>query len=332
MKIGIIGAGSWGSALAYYFSNLDFKVSLWVREEELYEDLIKKRENTFFLKGVKFKENVEFLKDFSSFNEKEIIFLTVPVQFLRGILKDLFFNLKGKKDFVNCSKGIEIETLKIPSTIMREELKGKVKNIATLSGPTFAIEVAKGVPSAAVFASRNENFSKDLQEKFSSKKFRFYRSKDIIGVELAGALKNIYAIGSGIIKALELGVNSWASYLTRALHEMKRFCLYFGGKEKTLSGLAGFGDLVLTSSSSNSRNFQVGYKIGKGENLNSIIKNMNMVAEGVYTLKAVHKISKENKIVMPIAEALYKILYESISLEEAIENLMLRELKEETKL
>jgi len=332
LKIGVVGAGSWGSALAYYFSILGFNVNLWVREEELFDDLIKKRENTFFLKGVKFNSRVKFSKDFLDFNKEDIIFLAVPVQFLREVLKDLKIYLERKKDFVNCSKGIEIETLKIPSQIIKEELKGKIKNIASLSGPTFAKEVVQGFPTAAVFASENENFSKYLQEKFSSLRFRFYRSKDIKGVELAGALKNIYAIGSGIIKALNLGANTWASYLTRSLHEMKRFCLHFGGNEETLSGLAGFGDLVLTSSSSNSRNFQVGFKIGKGENLKTIIGNMNMVAEGVYTLRAVYKISKERKISMPIAEALYKILYKKMDLNKAIEKLMIRELKEEGKL
>lgn len=332
MKIGVIGAGSWGSALSIYFTKLGYSVDLWVREKELLRDLKEKRENTFFFPGFKFKSSVNFKENFEDFKDFEIIFLTIPVQFLRQNLKILKDYLKGKKDFINCSKGIEIETLKIPSEIIKEELKGKIRNIATLSGPTFAKEVARGFPTAAVFASRNEEFAKFLQKKFSSSSFRFYRSRDLIGVELAGALKNIYAIGSGIIKALKLGANTWASYLTRALHEMKRFCIFFGGKERTLSGLAGFGDLILTSSFELSRNFTIGLKIGKGEKLDKILKEMNMVAEGVYTLKAVYKIIQEKNIEMPIAEILYQILYKNMDLKSAIEKLMTRELKEEEKI
>lgn len=332
MKIGIIGAGSWGSALSIYFSNLGHEVLLWVYEEELYNYLLKERENKYFLKGYKFRDNVKFTRGFEEFEIIDLIFLAIPVQNLRSVLKPLKENLKEKHNFVNCSKGIEIETLKIPSIVILDELDGKVKEIGTLSGPTFAKEVIEGLPTAAVFASKNKNFSIFLQKQFSSKIFRFYRSNDLIGIEFAGALKNIYAIGSGIIKGLNLGTNAWAAFLSRALHEMKRFCLFFGGKEKTLSGLAGFGDLILTASSELSRNFTVGYKIGKGEKLKSIMENMNMVAEGVHTLKAVYKISKENKIEMPIAEILYKILYEDLNIKFAIEELMLRELKEESKI
>lgn len=332
MKVGVIGAGSWGSALSIYFSNLGYDVLLWVYEEELYNYLIQERENKFFLKGYKFKSNVGFTRDFEEFERVNLIFLAVPVQHLRSVLKNLRKNLKAKHNFVNCSKGIEIETLKIPSEIILDELNGKVKEIGTLSGPTFAKEVVRGLPTAAVFSSKNKEFSIFLQEKFSSKSFRFYRSNDLIGVELAGALKNIYAIGSGIIKGLNLGTNAWAAFLTRVLHEMKRFCLFFGGKAKTLSGLSGFGDLILTASSQLSRNFTVGFRIGKGEKIKSIIECMNMVAEGVHTLKAVYQISKKNEIEMPIAEILYKILYEDLNIKLAIEELMLRELKEESKI
>ncbi len=332
MKIGIIGAGSWGSALSIYFSNLNYPVLLWVREGDVFKSLIEEKENKLFLPKIKFPEKVNFTRDFKDFNGLDLIFLTVPVQFLRGTLKDFKKYLKMKRNFVNCSKGIEIKTLKIPSQIIKEELKDKAKKIATLSGPTFALELVKGYPTAAVFASRDENFSKLLQEKFSSNYFRFYRTKDIKGVEFLGALKNIYAIGSGIIKGLNLGQNTWASYLTRALHEIKRFCLFFNCKEKTISGLAGFGDLILTSSSEKSRNFMVGLKIARGEKLEDILKGMNMVAEGVFTLKAVYKISKERKISMPLVEVLYKILYKNLKLEEGINSLMLRELKEEDKI
>lgn len=332
MKIGVIGAGSWGSALAIYFSNLGFEVDLWIREPELYNHLKKFRENYLFLDGFKFNELVNFKDGFESFEESEVIFLTIPVQHLREVLGILRDFLKSKKDLVNCSKGIEIETLKIPSEIIKEELKGKIKNLATLSGPTFSREVVKGMPTAAVFASRKEEFAKFLQEKFSSPTFRFYRSEDIMGVELAGALKNIYAIGSGIIKSMDLGANSWASYLTRALHEMKRFCKFFGGKERTLSGLAGFGDLILTSSFELSRNFTLGLRIGRGEKLEKILEGMNMVAEGAFTLKAVHRIISEKNIEMPIAQVLYEILYENLNLKLAIQKLMTRELKKEGKI
>lgn len=332
MKIGIIGAGSWGSALSIYFSNLGYDVLLWVYEEELYNYLLKERENKFFLKGYKFKDNVKFTRDFKDFEIVDLIFLAVPVQHLRNVLKALKRNLKEKHYFVNCSKGIEIETSKIPSVIILDELDGKVKEMGTLSGPTFAKEVVEGLPTAAVFASKNKKFAIFLQKKFSSKIFRFYRSNDLIGIEFAGALKNIYAIGSGIIKGLNLGTNAWAAFLTRALHEMKRFCLFFGSKAKTLSGLSGFGDLILTASSQLSRNFTVGFRIGKGEKLEAIMESMNMVAEGVHTLKAVYKISKKNEIEMPIAETLYKILYEDLNIKLAIEELMLRELKEESEI
>lgn len=332
MKIGVIGAGSWGSALSIYFSNLGYDVDLWVREKELLKDLNIKRENTFFFPNFKFNENIKFKEDFKDFNDSEFIFFVVPVQYMRETLKEFKNFLDKKINIINCSKGIEIETHKIPSKIIKEELKGKIKNLATLSGPTFAKEVAMGYPAAAVFASEDENFSKFLQKKFSSSSFRFYRSRDLKGVEYSGALKNIYAIGSGIIKALGFGANSWASYLTRSLHEMKRFCLYFGGKEKTLSGLAGFGDLVLTSSFELSRNFMVGLRIGKGEKIEDILKETNMVAEGVFTLKALNQISNQRNIDMPISEVLYKILYEGLELKKAVELLMKRELKEESKI
>lgn len=329
IKVGIIGAGSWGSALSIYFSKIGFDVILWVRENQLYDFLQKKRENYIFLPGIKFPKNIFFTQNFKDFNFTNLIFLTIPTQHLRNTLKKLKKGIKNKIDLINCSKGIEIKGLKFPSEIIREELKEKINNLGSLSGPTFAKEFVNFMPTAAVIASENIKFAKEIQENFSSRFFRLYRSKDLKGVEIAGALKNIYAIGAGIIKGLGFEKNTWASFLARSLHEMKRFFLRFGGEPETLYGLAGFGDLVLTSSSEKSRNFQVGLKIAKGESLNEILKNMEMVAEGVYTLKAVYEILKKEKIEMPIVKALYKVLYENLKPKKAIEELMLRELKEE---
>ncbi len=330
MKIAIIGAGSWGTALSNLLANKGLYVSLWVRERELYEELIEKKENTWFLPGFKLNKRINFSLSLSdTVKNTKYILIVVPSQFVRDILKKLRPYLEQNPIIICASKGIEILSLKPMSSVVYEELKDKKPVYAILSGPSFAKEVAKELPTAVTVGCEDIETAKKLQELFSTPTFRVYTNKDYIGVELGGAVKNVIAIAAGICDGLGFGTNARAALITRGLAEMSRLGKAMGADEKTFMGLSGLGDLVLTCTGQLSRNRQLGLKIAKGENIDDILKNTKMVTEGVTTTKALYLLGKQKKIELPITEQIYKVLYEGKDPKEAAKDLMTRGLKEE---
>ncbi len=330
MKIAVIGAGSWGTALANLLANKGLDVHLWVREPELFEELNKKRENTWFLPDVKLNTSIKFHLDFAStLKNVSYILIVVPSQFVRDILKHIRPYLPQNPVVVCASKGIEVLSLKPLSYVVEEELKDKSPIYAILSGPSFAKEVAMGLPAAVTIGCKDLEIAKNLQEVFSTSKFRVYINKDYIGVELGGAIKNVIAIAAGICDGLGLGTNARAALITRGLAEMSRLGKKMGADERTFMGLSGLGDLVLTCTGGLSRNRQVGIKIAKGEKLEDIIKSTKMVAEGITTTKALYMLAKQKDVEVPITEQVYLVLYKGKDPKKAAKDLLSRTLKEE---
>jgi len=326
LKIAVIGGGAWGTAFSIYSSLLGHSVSIWVREKELVKEMREKRENTFFLPEIKIPENIEIFNEIEKVLKKsEIVFFAVPSKYSRSVLKELAKNKKDIPIFISLTKGIEIESLKRVTEIAEEEIG--IKEVGVLSGPSFAKEVAEGKPTSCVVASKSEEISTTIQKIFSSDNLRLYRSNDIIGVELAGALKNVIAIAAGIVKGLELGMNALASLITRGIVEIARLGVKMGAKRKTFYGLAGIGDLILTCTGDLSRNRKLGIELTKKKI--EVISLHGQVAEGVTTAKAAYLLSKKFNVEMPITEEVYKIIYEGKDPVLSIKDLMRRRLKKE---
>ena len=330
MNISVLGDGGWGTAMATLLSNNKHNVNLWGPFPENISYLKKHRLNPNFLPGIQLPKNLSYstsLADTLSFGE--IIILALPSQFIRKLLLDMkpYFNA-SKHKIVNLAKGIENRSLMRISQIVEETL-GCV-NYTILSGPSHAEEVAKGIPTAIVAASKEIKNAEYIQNSFMTGTFRIYCSNDVTGVELGGSLKNVYAIAAGVSDGLKLGDNSKAALMTRSIAEMSRMGLSLGGKFETFSGLSGIGDLIVTCCSKHSRNRAVGEKLGQGEKLEEITKQMGMViAEGVKTTKSAFELSKKNKMDTPIIDELYTVLYEEKPAAECITSLMNREAKNE---
>lgn len=330
-RIAIIGGGSWGTALAIHLSTIGHPISLWIYEKDLAQRLKDSRENDLFLPGFPVPSNV---KPTSSLEESlqgaEIVLSAVPSHFCRQVFKQIVPFIREEMMIVSATKGIENESLMRISQIINGLLKEKFQpQLAVLSGPSFAFDVARHHPTAVVIASKDIEVARLIQQEFYSPYFRLYTSKDVVGVELAGSFKNVIAIAAGVIDGLGYGFNTLAALITRGLAEITRMVVTMGGKERTMYGLAGIGDLMLTCSGGLSRNRQVGQRLGKGEKLEDILKSMNMIAEGVKTTKSVRDLSHKFNIEMPITNQVYDILYKDKEPKQAIRELMLRELKSE---
>ncbi|MFA6384853.1 MAG: NAD(P)H-dependent glycerol-3-phosphate dehydrogenase [Candidatus Omnitrophota bacterium] len=329
INIAVLGDGGWGTTLAILLAGKGFNVSLWSAFSDYAAFLDKKRINTKFLKGIKIPARITITSDLGlATRGADCVVLAVPSQYLRGVLKKLK-NTKYPSAAIHLSatKGIEIGTLKRMSEIIREEL-GAVK-LAVLSGPTIAHEVAAGIPSTAVIASRSASIRKYLQDIFTTDRFRIYTSDDVTGVELGGSLKNVIAIACGIADGLGFGSNTKAALLSRGLAEMARLGACQNAKSKTFSGISGLGDLVTTCVSSYSRNRFVGEQIGRGKTYKYIQNHMQMVAEGVPTAKSAYALAKKNKVDMPITREIYRVLYKNKSPIKAVKDLMTRRAKKE---
>jgi len=324
VRLSVLGSGSWGSALAVHFGRNGFLVTQWCREEEIAEEINLKRRNSVFLEGVTYPESVKATGSPSeAIREADIVLSVIPTQFTGNFWREHRELLSGKT-LICASKGIEVKSLKTLSKIY-SQIFGDCKNYFVLSGPTFAKEIAQGLPAAAVIAGESEEETLKLVKTLNTKTFRFYASTDIIGVELGGALKNVIAIATGISDGMGLGNNARAALITRGLHEIKRLGKAMGAKEETFYGLSGVGDLVLTCTGNLSRNRQFGLSIGRGEGK----VDEKYVVEGVYTVKAVHQLSRKLKVEMPISEAVYKVIYEGREPVEVMEELLSRPVKEE---
>ncbi|MCD6420046.1 MAG: NAD(P)-dependent glycerol-3-phosphate dehydrogenase [Synergistetes bacterium] len=330
MNIFVIGAGSWGTAVANLLSRKGYKVTLWCRRRELRELLIAYRENLPYLPGVRLADSLVFTNNFTSIEDADIVVFGVPTQFLASVLESVRdYTFSGNVIFVSLSKGIEVATNRRVSQIILDTLSVERERVVVLSGPSHAEEVVRLVPTSVVAASFSDDTARIVQNVFSAEYFRVYRSTDVVGVEMGGALKNIIAIASGILEGLEMGDNTKAALITRGLVEITRFGVRFGADPITFSGLSGLGDLLVTCMSKHSRNRFVGYQIGKGKVLNDILAEMRMVAEGVATTEAVYRWSSEIDVSMPITSEVYKVLFEGKPPLDALKELMGRPLKPE---
>lgn len=319
----VIGDGGWGTTLAILLSKKGFNVTIWGVFPDYIEVMKSKRENEKFLPGVKIPDNIKFTSSMTeALNGKEFVVLAVPSQFARGVFTILKMEKLADKKFVSVTKGIENNTLKRVSEIVYDVL-GK-QGLAVLSGPTIALEVANGAPTTVVAASDNLGLAKEVQDVFMTERFRVYTASDVIGVELGGSLKNIIAIASGATDAMGFGANAKAALLTRGLVEIVRLGVAMGAKRETFYGLSGLGDLTTTCISQYSRNRWLGEEIGKGKKLKDILKETDMVVEGVATARSAYDLSKKNNVEMPITSEIYKVLYENKDPKRAVHDLMTR--------
>ncbi|MFC1808095.1 NAD(P)H-dependent glycerol-3-phosphate dehydrogenase [Candidatus Omnitrophota bacterium] len=327
-KISILGDGGWGTTLALLLNSKGFSVTLWSAFKEYTAILNKGRENTRYLPGFNIPEPIVISDDIhEAISDAQLVVVAIPSQHLRNILVESKIGNLTSKKVLSVIKGVEQNTFKRPSEILKEELA--ISDVAVLSGPTIALELANGLPTSAVIAADGPELAMLMQEVFMSETLRIYASADVIGVELGGALKNIMAIAAGISDGLGLGTNAKASLFTRGLVEMKRVGFALGGSIDTFNGLSGMGDLVTTCVSKHSRNRHVGEEIAKGKKLDQILKEMVMVAEGVDTSKSVYELSKRLNIQTPITDQVYKVLFEDKNPLKAVKELMKRDRKSE---
>jgi glycerol-3-phosphate dehydrogenase (NAD(P)+) len=329
MRVSIIGAGGWGTALAILVANNEIDVCLWSRQAEFAKFLDRERINNLYLPNVLIPARVFITSELAETAEADAILFATPSIALRTISQSLISSVSDPfvGIIVSAVKGLERETGLRMSEILASHFPGNP--IAVLSGPNHAIEVAQSMPSASVIGAPSEEIGKELQKTFSSKTFRTYTSLDLIGIEVGGALKNVFAIAAGIGDGLGLGDNSKAALITRSLAELIRLGSALGGQRETFQGLSGVGDLVVTCFGRHSRNRMVGERLGRGETLKQIQESMQMVAEGVPTTKSARECAQKLRIKTPIIDEVYSILYEKIHPSAAIERLLGRELRPE---
>jgi len=327
----VIGGGSWGTAFADYLARREKKVRIWVREKEVGDAINSARENKVFLPGIELAENLEACSDLEKeAGAADMLILAVPSKFMRAVLRDVKPALRGEHVLVNLSKGFEADSLMTISQVAAEVFTAEIsRQWLTLSGPSFARELADRHPTAVVAASDNQELLERVQNRFSSPTLRIYRSGDLRGLEVAGALKNVMAIAAGMINGLGYGFNTTASLVTRANMEISRLGIRLGAKAETFWGLGGIGDLMLTCFGSLSRNFQLGKKIALGEPLAVAEKSTPMVAEGVETTKAACLLAEKNGIDMPISREVHQVLFAGKDARQAVNDLMKRSLKSE---
>ncbi len=331
LKIGVIGAGSWGTALANLLATKGYPIDWWVFEKDLCQQLKETRENYLFLPGVTLSENLRPTNNLKeAVLDKDMVLIVVPSHVMREVVGQMKPHLNDTAIVVCASKGIENETQLTMSGVINEALGGiSDHRFAVLSGPSFAKEVVEGHPTAVTVASKDVMSAKMVQHAFATPAFRVYTNEDVIGVELGGSVKNVIAIAAGMIDGLQLGLNTRAALITRGMTEMRRLGLAMGAKPRTFTGLAGFGDLVLTCTGDLSRNHTVGMKIGQGMKLKDVLADMRMVAEGVKTARSLYNLSKRLGVEMPIAHAIYYILHKDLDPKDAVHLLMTRDLKNE---
>ena len=331
-SIAVIGAGSWGTALAKLLSDKGHRVSLWAHRPEHVKQIRQEKENSTYLPGFFLSDRLTPLSDLAEVvREKNFIVMVVPSHVFRSVFSQVVPLLAEKTIVVSATKGIENESLMTMSQVMEDELSKceKKAEVGVLTGPSFAKEVAAGTPTAVTVASHDLETARTIQDLFFTERFRVYTSTDIIGQELGAALKNIIAVAAGICDGLGYGTNTRAALITRGLAEITRLGVKMGANPLTFSGLGGMGDLVLTCTGDLSRNRTVGLKLGQGKKLADILKEMNMVAEAVKTTKSAMALARREQVDMPILEQIYLVLYEEKDCREAVHDLLTRDQKEE---
>jgi len=331
IRMGIVGGGSWGTALAIHCARVGMAVNLWVYEEDLARRMADTRENDVYLPDAHLPDTVAVTHRFEDcLAGTNMVMSVVPSHLSREVWRTAHSYLPVDAALINATKGIEEETYLTSSGVLAESIGGNIRDrMVTLSGPTFAKEVARGLPAAAVIASHNADLAKKVQLALNSENFRFYTNQDPVGVEIAASLKNVMAIAVGICDGLELGHNARAALITRGLAELARLGVVLGADPLTFQGLAGVGDLVLTCTGDLSRNRTLGLKLGRGEKLADIIGSTPMVAEGVKTTRSARGLASREGVEMPITDEIHEVLYSSKDAMQALKALMSRSPKKE---
>jgi glycerol-3-phosphate dehydrogenase (NAD(P)+) len=333
-QVAVIGAGSWGTALGKLLSDKGYRVSLWGHRAEHVAELVAHRENRAYLPGFQLGANLTATSDLAAaVSGQSVVLMVVPSHGYREVFRRLLPHLADQTHVISAVKGIENETLMTMDQIMEDELARlsvpPQLHLGVLAGPSFAKEVAAGVPTAVTVAAKTMEEARFCQQLFNTSLFRVYASTDLIGMELSGALKNPIAIAAGICDGLGYGTNTRAALITRGLAEITRLGVRMGAQPQTFAGLAGMGDLVLTCTGDLSRNRQVGLQLGRGRKIKEIVAAMEMVAEGVKTTKSAYNLARRMAVEMPILEQVYQVIYEDMDCGEAVKALLARSLKEE---
>ncbi len=333
-NVAVLGAGSWGTALALLLSRKGVPTIMWGRNTDFIKELNTRRENTRYLPHALFPHTLELTSDLAeAVRDRDVLLIVVPSHGFRKTVRQVATLLDENHlpaAVISATKGIENSTLCSMTEVLEQEMPPALSGrFAVLSGPSFAREVADSLPTAVSLAATDTGICMKLQELFSTDSFRVYSNLDVVGVQLGGALKNVMAIASGISDGMKFGSNTRAALITRGLAEMTRLGLKIGANPLTFAGLAGLGDLVLTCTGDLSRNRQVGLRLGAGEGIDDILESMTMVAEGVKTSKSVHQLSRKYGVEMPITEQVYRVLYRGLEPGEAVKELMMRPPKHE---
>ncbi len=330
-RVAVIGAGSWGTALANLLAGNGNEVTIWSYEADVADSINRTHENSKYMKGIALQPTLRATEQLrEAVAGADVLLNVTPSQHVRRVLSQAAPHLNEDALVISASKGIETATLKTMAEVLEEVLPGAPgAHACFLSGPSFAVEVARDMPTAVAMASHHLPSAERAQQLFQAPNFRVYTNADVIGVELGGALKNVIAIAAGMAAGLQLGHNALAALITRGLAEMARLGIARGANPLTFSGLAGMGDLILTCTGALSRNRSVGVGLGEGKSIDEILGSMYMVAEGVETTRATHALAQQADIEMPIVAEVHRVLFEGGTAREALENLMLREPKPE---
>lgn len=333
-KVAVLGAGSWGSVLANLLVENGHDVLLWSRDQAQVDQLNRDHVNPAYMKDFTYSRDLHATADMKeAVAGADVVLIVIPTKGIREVARKLntvLTDLDQQSLIVHATKGLEQNTYKRPSEMIKEEIAPEhLRDVVVLSGPSHAESVAIKDMTAVTAACANLADAQKIQQLFSNSYFRVYTNDDVIGAEFGAALKNIIAIGAGALQGLGYHDNARAALITRGLAEIRRLGVAFGANPMTFIGLSGVGDLIVTATSKNSRNWRAGYQLGQGQQLDDVIKNMGMVIEGVYTTKAAYELSKKRQVKMPITEALYQVLYQGESIKTAISQLMSRDLTSE---
>lgn len=330
-KITVFGTGSFGTALANVLAENGHSVLMWGKNENTVDEINQSHQNKRYLKDVTLNETIKATSQLEqAVNFSDIFLIALPTKAIRNVVTEIDQHIKTKKTFIHVAKGIENETFKRVSEMIEDSVSKNHKNgVGVLSGPSHAEEVVIKQPTTVAASSKDEHISKLIQDLFMNDYLRVYTNNDLIGVELGGALKNIIAVASGIVAGMGYGDNAKAALMTRGLAEISRLGEKLGADPMTFLGLGGIGDLIVTCTSTHSRNYTLGYKLGKGKTTEEALNEMNMVVEGIYTTNSVYHLAKAQNIDMPITNALYKVLFEDKPVKDSVKDLMGRDKKAE---
>ncbi|WP_145437239.1 NAD(P)H-dependent glycerol-3-phosphate dehydrogenase [Staphylococcus hominis] len=330
-KITVFGTGSFGTALANVLAENGHSVLMWGKNENTVDEINQSHQNKRYLKDVTLNETIKATSQLEqAVNFSDIFLIALPTKAIRNVVTEIDQHIKTKKTFIHVAKGIENETFKRVSEMIEDSVSKNHKNgVGVLSGPSHAEEVVIKQPTTVAASSKDEHISKLIQDLFMNDYLRVYTNNDLIGVELGGALKNIVAVASGIVAGMGYGDNAKAALMTRGLAEISRLGEKLGADPMTFLGLGGIGDLIVTCTSTHSRNYTLGYKLGKGKTTEEALNEMNMVVEGIYTTNSVYHLAKSQNVDMPITNALYKVLFEDKPVKDSVKDLMGRDKKAE---